>query len=280
MPELDRDTARDWIERWDRQQEESLPDREDRFTALIDAAEEATGRPDPLVLDIGCGPGSIGVRLLNRLPGAMVIGIDADPVSLALGQAAYPDLPGLRFIDMDLRVPGWSARLGLTPGTPGTPGGQGGQGGQGGRAADVAVSTTALHWLPEPDLRAMYAELATVLRPGGLLLDGDHFSLDAKESPTLARLDLALRRREDQRRFPGGHAESWSGWWEAAAADPALAAHVAERKRRHVDAGHHGTESNQLATHLEALKAAGFAEVGTLWQRGDNRLLCGVLPSE
>ena len=277
MPELARDTARDWIERWDRQQEESLPDREDRFTALIDAAEEATGRPDPLVLDIGCGPGSIGVRLLNRLPGAMVIGIDADPVSLALGQAAYPDLPGLRFIDMDLRVPGWSARLGLTPGTPGTPGGQGGQGG---RAADVAVSTTALHWLPEPDLRAMYAELATVLRPGGLLLDGDHFSLDAKESPTLARLDLALRRREDQRRFPGGHAESWSGWWEAAAADPALAAHVAERKRRHVDAGHHGTESNQLATHLEALKAAGFAEVGTLWQRGDNRLLCGVLPSE
>jgi SAM-dependent methyltransferase len=271
VPELDRDTARNWIERWDRQQEESLPDREDRFTALIDAAQEGTGRPDPLVLDIGCGPGSIGVRLLNRLPGATVIGIDADPVSLALGQAAYPDLPGLRFTDLDLRVPGWSARLGLTPRS---------QRGQGGRAADVAVSTTALHWLPEPDLRAMYAELATVLRPGGLLLDGDHFSLDAKESPTLARLDLALRRREDQRRFPAGHAESWSGWWEAAAADPALTAHVEERKRRHVDAGHHGTESNQLATHVEALKAAGFAEVGTLWQRGDNRLLCGVLPSD
>jgi len=39
---LGRDTARDWIERWDRQQEESLPDREDRFTALIDALDEAT----------------------------------------------------------------------------------------------------------------------------------------------------------------------------------------------------------------------------------------------
>ena len=262
MPELDRDTARGWIERWDRQQEESLPDREDRFTALIDAVEEGTGRPDPLVLDIGCGPGSIGVRLLNRLPGATVIGLDADPVSLALGQAAYPDLPGLRFTDLDLRVPGWSARLDVAPG-----------------AADVAVSTTALHWLPEPDLRAMYAELATVLRPGGLLLDGDHFSLDAKEFPTLARLDLALRGREDRRRFPGGHTESWTGWWESAAADPALAAHVAERNRRHVDAGHHGSESNQLATHVEALEAAGFAEVGTLWQRGDNRLLCGVLPA-
>jgi SAM-dependent methyltransferase len=262
VPELDRDTAQDWIERWDRQQEESLPDREDRFTALIDAVEEGTGRPDPLVLDIGCGPGSIGVRLLARLPRATVIGIDADPVSLTLGQAAYRDVPGLRFTDPDLRVPGWSTRLGLS------------------RPADAAVSTTALHWLPEQDLRAMYAELATVLRPGALLLDGDHFTLDAKESPTLARLDLALRQREDLRRFPGGHTESWSGWWESVAADPALAEHVAERKRRHVDAGHHGTESNQLATHVEALKAAGFAEVGTLWQCGDNRLLCGVLPGE
>ena len=48
--------------------------------------------------------------------------------------------------------------------------------------------------------------------------------------------------------------------------------------RRHVDADHHGTQSTQLAAHVEALKAAGFAEVGTLWQRGDNRLLCAVLP--
>jgi SAM-dependent methyltransferase len=260
VPELDRDTARDWIERWDRQQEESLPDREDRFTALIDTVQEGAGRADPLVLDIGCGPGSLAVRLLARLPRATVVGIDADPVSLTLGRAAYSGVPGLRFADLDLRVPGWSARLNLS------------------RAPDAAVSTTALHWLPEPDLRALYAELATVLRPGGLLLDGDHFALDAKESPTLARLDVALRRREDRRRFPGGHPETWSAWWEAVAADPALAGHVAERQRRRVEAGHHGSESTQLAVHVEALRAAGFAEIGTLWQRGDNRLLCGVLP--
>ena len=261
MPELDRDTARDWIERWDRQQESGLPDREDRFTALIDAVQEGTGRPDPLVLDLGCGPGSLAVRLLDRMPRATVIGIDADPVSLALAEAAYSGRPGLRLVDLDLRVPGWSARLVL------------------GRPADAAVSTTALHWLRGPQLRAVYAELATVLGPGGLLLNGDHFSLDATQAPTLARLDLALRRREDQRRFPDGHSDSWSAWWEAAAADPLLSERVAERGRRRVDAGHHGTESTQLATHVEALVAAGFAEVGTLWQRGDNRLLCAVLPA-
>ena len=261
MPELDRDTARDWIERWDRQQEESLPDREDRFTALIDAVEEGTGRPDPLVLDLGCGPGSLSVRLLGRLPQATVIGIDADPVALTLARAAYSDLPGLRLVDLDLRVPGWSRRLQLS------------------RPADAAVSTTALHWLLETELGAMYAELAGVLRPGGLLLNGDHFVLDAERSPVLARLDLALRHREDLRRFPGGHAESWHEWWDAAAADPVLSRHVAERQRRHVDAGHHGTSSTLLATHVDALTRAGFAEIGTLWQRGDNRLLCGVLPA-
>jgi SAM-dependent methyltransferase len=259
--ELDRDTARDWIERWDRQQEESLPDREDRFTALIDAVQEGTGRPDPLVLDLGCGPGSLAVRLLDRLPGATVIGLDADPVTLALAGAAYAGRPGLRLVDADLRVPGWSARLDLE------------------RPADAAVSTTALHWLLEPELRALYAEVATVLGPGGLLLNGDHFRLNATQAPTLARLDRALRERESQRRFPSGHAESWSGWWQAAGADPLLSDDVAERSRRRVEAGHHGPESTQLAEHVQALVQAGFTEVGTLWQRGDNRLLCGVLPA-
>jgi len=261
MPDLDQRAALEWIERWDRQQEVSLPDREERFTALIDAVEAGASREDPVVLDIGCGPGSLSVRLKDRLPRATIIGIDADPVTLALAAAAYPDLrPGLRIVDLDLRKSGWTARLGLD------------------RSADVAVSTTALHWLTETELRAFYTELASVLKPGGLLLNGDHFKVDAKQSPVLAALDTALRQKEDARRFPAGHTQSWAGWWEAVAADPALAGYSAERDRRRVDAGHHGTESTQLQTHVDALRAAGFAEIGTLWQRGDNRLLCAVMP--
>jgi SAM-dependent methyltransferase len=259
MPRLGQQYARQWIDRWERQQENHLPDREDRFTALIDAVEEGTGRADPVVIDLGCGPGSLSVRLLDRLPAATVIAVDADPVTLALGRAAYADRPGLCFTDLDLREPGWSAKLGLDG------------------PADAAVSTTALHWLNEPELRAMYAELVSVLRPGSLLLDGDHFQLDEAESPRLAALDRRLLEREERRRFPDGHDESWRGWWDAVTADPALAAHVAERERRRVEAGHHGSESVFLATHVAALRAAGFAETGILWQRGENRLLCAVL---
>jgi SAM-dependent methyltransferase len=258
MPDLDPKTAQEWIGRWDRQQQDYLPDREDRFTALIDAVEEGAGRPDPLVLDLGCGPGSLSVRLLDRIPAATVVAVDADPLLLALGRAAYGDRSRLRFADCDLRTPGWAAALSL------------------GRPADAAVSTTALHWLPGPALRAMYAELATALRPGGLLLDGDHFKGDESASPVIEKLGEALIAREERRRFPQGHRETWAGWWEAVAADPGLAGLAARRERLRLDSEHHGSPSGWLATHVEALRAAGFSEVGTLWQRGNNRILCGV----
>jgi SAM-dependent methyltransferase len=258
---LTQEHAREWIARWDDQQRGYLSDREERFTALIDAVAEAAGRPDPLVIDLGCGPGSLSVRLLDRLPAATVIAIDADPVLLALGAAACADRPGLRFTDADLREAGWAGRLGL------------------GRPADAAVSTTALHWLPETSLRAMYAELAGALRPGGVLLNGDHLKEDPSTAPVLARLGDALIQREGDRRFPGGHAENWKDWWDAVLADPVLAEPVAERVRRQYSADHHGSETLWLATHLDALAAAGFAEMGTLWQRGANRLLCGVTAS-
>jgi SAM-dependent methyltransferase len=258
VPLLDRRAALDWIARWDIQQLGYLPDREERFTALIDAVEEGTQIPDPLVLDLGCGPGSLGVRLLDRLPGATVIGVDADPLLLTLGRIAWPGRAGLRFAETDLRTAGWSAALGLD------------------RKADAAVSTTALHWLPGPALAAMYAELGTVLRPGGLLLNGDHFRED-DSAPTLARLGRALIEREESRRFPGGHQETWSDWWDAVTVEPALVEQAAARASLMIDNEHHGSPSGLLSTHVDALRAAGFAEIGTIWQRGENRLLCAVM---
>jgi SAM-dependent methyltransferase len=256
---ISQEAARAWIERWDAQQQAYLPDREDRFTAMIDVVEEIGGRPDPLVLDLGCGPGSLAVRLLARLPQATVVAIDADPVLLALGHAAWAGLPGLRFADRDLRSAGWSDGLGLE------------------RQPDAAVSTTALHWLTQPALAALYEELSGLIRPGGLVLDGDHLSEDADQAPTLARLGRALIEREERRRQPDGVAESWTGWWSAVTAEPALAGAVAARERLALDSEHHGSPAGRLSVHVAALKAAGFAEVGTLWQRGENRLLCGVV---
>lgn len=248
---LTHDAATEWIARWDRQQAGYLPDREERFTALIDAVE-ALGRPDPLVIDLGCGPGSLSARLLERLPGATVIPVDADPLLIGLGRAAYP---GLTFVLADLRTSGWTRELGLE------------------RPVDAAVSTTALHWVSVQDLKGLYAELATVLRPGGLLLNGDH--MDTEEAtPALSRLEHALHERETERAFANDRPEDWRTWWDAIEADPAFAELNAERTT--AGSTHSGSESRLLSHHVGALREAGFAEVGTLWQRGNNRLLCGV----
>ena len=267
--ELTSAVARDWIERWDTQQTGYVPHREERFTALIDVVAAAAGRDDPLVLDLGCGPGSLAVRLLDRLPDATVVAVDADPVLLALGRAAIAGRPGLRFADLDLREPGWTAALGL------------------GRPADAAVSTTALHWLGEDELAALYAELATVLRPGGVLVNGDHLADDA---PTLARLGDALLDAERQRQYPGWakdardakdpseQPENWTDWWSAVLADPNLAGPVAQRADRQRLPAHHTAESEVLRMHVAGLQAAGFSEIGTIWQHGASRLLCAVTP--
>jgi SAM-dependent methyltransferase len=260
QPLVSYEAARTWIARWDAQQQDHLPDREDRFTAMIDAVEAAAGRPDPLVLDLGCGPGSLGVRLLARLPDASVIGVDADPVLLALGRAAWADQPRLRLAEADLRDPGWPSRLGLD------------------RQPDAAVSTTALHWLAPDALAGLYKTLAGVLRPGGVVLDGDHLSEDLGTAPTLARLNRVLLEQEDLRCHPDGTGETWTGWWEAVGDDPAFAGAVQARQRLALDSEHHGSPSGRLDVHVAALRAAGFAEIGTLWQRGDSRVLCGVLP--
>ncbi|MFG2075552.1 class I SAM-dependent methyltransferase [Nonomuraea maritima] len=248
---LTHDAATKWIARWDQQQEGYLPDREERFTVLIDAVE-ALGRPDPLVIDLGCGPGSLSARLLARLPEATVISVDADPLLLGLGRAAYPELT---FVRTDLRTSGWTRELGLE------------------RPVDAAVSTTALHWLSEPELKSMYAELATVLRPGGLLLNGDHMESD-DTTPVLARLQLAVHDRRTERAFGANPPEDWRAWWEAVAADPDLA--DLDEERTTAGAGHHGSESRLMSQHVGALREAGFTEIGTLWQRGHNRLLCAV----
>src|SRR5580658_9030422 len=92
-----------WLERWDAQQQRHIPDREERFAAMVDAVAAFAG-PEPRVLDLGCGPGSLSARVLDRVPRATVVAIDADPVLLAIGRGALASRDRLEFVDADLRA--------------------------------------------------------------------------------------------------------------------------------------------------------------------------------
>jgi SAM-dependent methyltransferase len=240
-----------WLARWDAQQQGHLPDREERFAAMVDAVAAFAG-PKPRVLDLGCGPGSLSARLLDRIPGASVVGIDADPVLLAIGRGAFASRKQLQFVDADLRAD-WVSRL-PSPGP-----------------YDAAVSTTALHWLGLEQLVGLYHSLGGVLGPGAVFLDGDRIDFDHDQRVIATG---AQQVRAEWPDAPAG-AEDYDAWWSAVIAEPGLAAEVAERARR----GHDHPHEDIVHTyefHRSALFAAGFVEVGTLWQHMANRVLVAI----
>ena len=244
----------EWLRRWDRQQTRYLPLREERFAAMFDAVE-ALLPPDFVALDLGCGPGSLSQRLVERFPRALVIAVDQDPVLLAIGRGALGDLGGrLRWVDANLRESSWRERIGVD-------------------AVDVALSTTALHWLPPAQLVRLYTELGTLIRRDGLFLNGDHMAYTPGMEP-FARVQELVSPREERAAEQTG-AESWRGWWDALSSEPALGTLFAEQERREAE-GVHSDFALTYELHAAALGNAGFRSVGVLWQHLDNRVLLAV----
>lgn len=88
-----------------------LPD-EDIVEQTADFLIRSTGRPDPMVIELGVGTGRIALPLARR--GAVVTGVDVSPTMLAACRAATgPADPEVRLIEADMREwqPPWQADL-------------------------------------------------------------------------------------------------------------------------------------------------------------------------
>ena len=72
----------------------------------------------------------------------------------------------------------------------------------------------------------------------------------------------------------GGTAEDWEAWWDAVREAPELSELIIEREPKPLD--HSQPEPPGLDEHVELLRRAGFAEVGTAWQHGDDRVLVAL----
>jgi SAM-dependent methyltransferase len=243
--------AEAWQHSWDRQQEGYMPDREQRLTALLDVVEAVAG-PEPLVLDVACGTGSITRRLLDRLPGARSIAVDVDPALLSIAGATFAGDDRVRLVTADLASPDW---VGLLPETP----------------VDAVVTATAFHWLGEPLLRRVYRDLFGVVRPGGAVANAD-LMLPA-DLPRLGELLTGVERRRSAEVRTDGRPE-WSEWWDLAGADPLLADAVAERQARFgID---HPDFDPPSQWHADALLDAGFAEAGVTWRSGTHAVVAAL----
>ncbi|BCB77258.1 class I SAM-dependent methyltransferase [Phytohabitans flavus] len=241
-----------WQESWDRQQEAYMPDREERFAALLETVDAVTAGRAPRVLDLAGGTGSISLRVLRRFPEATTTLLDIDPVlrhiaSGTLGERA-------EVVTADLRTKDWLAALPH-------------------RDFDAVLTATALHWLAPERLAELYGEIRQALRPGGVFVNADCMPDDGL--PGLS--DLLGERADALRhaRYAAGAVLSWADWWDRVAADPALGPLVIERKR--LFTGEHSAEwTPPVSWHLDALRAAGYAEVGLVWRGARDAAVAAV----
>ncbi|GLY17545.1 methyltransferase [Kineosporia sp. NBRC 101677] len=260
-----------WQRQWDAQQEAYLPDREQRFAAMLDTVEavmlpsessadsesQVAGPSElltPRVLDLAGGTGSISRRVLQRFPKATTVVLDIDAALLAIARGSFADDARVTVAEVDLGTGTWPSTLTSTLGSALDAGG-----------FDAVLTATALHWLPAERVQGVYAEARTLLRPGGVLINADYM-IDPG-LPSLTDGLAQVERRTRYARWEDG-VPSWEAWWDLLRADPELSGPTAERdaffaQRR----GDDHTESLMDVTwHQEALLKAGFAETGLVWR--------------
>jgi SAM-dependent methyltransferase len=209
-----------------------------------------------VALDLACGSGAISQRLLTRFSQARCIAVDLDPFLLTIGRQTLGDMHGrLRWAEADLNTPAWIEALGVAQ-------------------VDAVLSTTALHWLRNDVLARVYHQLAQLLRPGGVFLNGDHMKFAAYLG-TFNQVVAMLKTKRYEMAFTQQGIEDWEQWWAAAQAEPAFAELLAERERRFAQRERDWVRAG-YDFHKSALYEAGFREVDTIWQYLDNRVLMAV----
>ena len=121
--------------------------RERRWRPLI--VDELASIDPGVVVDVGCGTGTLTIAAADRLPGSRVVGVDGDAKVLDLARRKQ----GSDRIDW---VEGLADELPFGDGE-----------------VDAIMTTLVFHHLPLGIKRAALTEARRVLRPGGRLVVGD-----------------------------------------------------------------------------------------------------------
>jgi SAM-dependent methyltransferase len=112
--------------------------------------------------DLGCGDGRLLALVRERFPAAVAVGLDSSPAMLARAAERFEGEDGVELVEADLAEPLCAAVGEASSGWSAT----------GGRL-DLVVSGLAIHHLEDERKRSLFAEVATLLRPGGVFANLD-----------------------------------------------------------------------------------------------------------
>ena len=243
-----------WYAEWDKSQTALVDYREERFSVMIDILRSVAVN-NIRVLDLGCGPGSTSLRVLESVDKATVVSVDYDPVLLKIARRVLNKFgSGSMIVEADLSAPGWEEKLPL-------------------RSFDAVVSTTALHWINENALEKLYKHCFEMLSPNGIFLNGEHIHPAAEDERVKMFYDSVRHRmeRENLRRL---QALDWDAWWKSIGNDPMFSKEMKIRSERYGMGDH--DKNVTLERHMDLLRRAGFSLIDVVWKALDNRILMAV----
>lgn len=153
-----------------------LPDIVNRFLsyrAAIPLAQEQIGvmmsilrmseQPVEKFLDLGCGDGILGAALLGEYPSAHGVLADFSEPMLEQAQEQLTEYAGqLAFENLDYGDRAWISRM------------------QTYAPFDAVVSGYSIHHQPDDRKREVYAEIHSLLKPGGWFINIEHISSEAQ----------------------------------------------------------------------------------------------------
>jgi len=153
-----------------------LPDIVNRFLsyrAALPLAKEQIGimmaiiktrnQPVEKFLDLGCGDGILGAAILGAYPNSRGVFVDFSEPMLAQVREQLKDYEGqLTFENLDYGDPDWVTRMQKE--TP----------------FDVIASGYSIHHQPNERKRPIYAEIFSLLKPGGWFINIEHIAASAQ----------------------------------------------------------------------------------------------------
>lgn len=219
-----------------------VPDRESQWEtigALIPESPE-------LIVELSCGEGLLAERLLERFPGSRLIALDASGVMLERAGARLARFGERQEVRrFEIADGGWRSAWR--------------------DACDAVVSSLAVHHLDDPGKRRLYADVLSMLRPGGALVIGDVVQpasalaarLAAEEWSRVVR-ERSLARFGDLSGYEAFVASGWNSFVPGNEDPMDMMA--------------------PLADHLRWLEAAGYVGVDAVWARAGHAIYAGFRP--
>lgn len=157
------------------------------YEAMLDAAAAtvaATGRPAPLILDLGIGSGALAASCLSAVPRAQIIGIDEDESMLALAHKRL----GAHVMTLTGNV--------LSTPFP---------------RCDAITASFSLHHIATRRQKArLYAKCFAALKPGGLFVNAD---CALASDPALQKLGRDAWHSHLRRAYTTAHATTFLRAW-------------------------------------------------------------------